>query len=111
LWWNWLAKTHRKSIANCWQCAGSTIVLVDIRAASLNSIQGRHRDICNSLIETAQKACKLYLTWLDTATRTSVNGKFKNLDLLKIAHFPVCCNHLHLGKIIFSPRTEIIFNF
>lgn len=66
---------YLKSIANCWQWAESTILLISEFAASLISSHGRHSDIWSSRIETAQKACRLYWTWLDTANFTSVGKK------------------------------------
>lgn len=68
-----LSSSYLRSIANCWQWAESTILLTSEFAASLISDHGLHSDICSSRIDTAQKACRLYLTWLDTANLTSVD--------------------------------------
>lgn len=58
IWKEWSnGNTNLKSAAKCWQCDVSTIVPFLDFAASLNSVHGLHNDMCNSLMDTAQKAC------------------------------------------------------
>lgn len=101
---------YLRSIASCWQCVASTIVLVSALAASLISDHGRQSDMWSSRIDTAQYACRLYLTWLETASLTSVNKKIWIFNELNSEKIVISCDLIRY-ETGFALSMELFYKF